>query len=438
MKQAPLWSARRDRLLYSLALLFCFSAIRGDAQSQRPRTVMASEIGSIFATPNGFDWSQVGAYVGAPKSELFSYMAPAAIKVVHARFHVFKESDEWQWNYFPYSGFRMYEGQEVAAGRPPIFVTAYYQGKTRQVVWSWSLGLQANSNKPTRPATEWEYAVNVQDDRFIQYWIQYVRGLEKEYASLSNLWIGLDEAAFMPGLYGVIDDNGNFVQGVQWDQPFPQTAADYYNSIHNFFTRVKQLAPDFKMMPNSGGISDWSQFKNTFGAAQGLMLEEINPENSASDFYVRTFQYNQMVAYSNESALGYPMVFASIVPVSSASRIVDSYVMYLLLRGPNTFYAPEIAGTYNALPPALYQDIGSALGEPTSSFSCKPAAETATENPGLCVYSRTFQNGAVYLNWTGKAQTIKLPTNEVFYDANHRVVTSLSLPDLRAAYVLNH
>src|SRR5690348_8003299 len=166
-----------------LALPLWVATIQAFAQTPGPRTVTSSEIGSIFATPNGFDWAQVGAYVGAPKSELFSYMIPSAIKVVHTRFHVLKESDEWTWNYFPYSGFRVYEGTEIAAGRPPLFVTAYYKGKTRQVVWSWSLGLQPGSSKPTRPSSEWEYAVNVQDDRFIRYWIQYVNGLLKEYSS---------------------------------------------------------------------------------------------------------------------------------------------------------------------------------------------------------------------------------------------------------------
>ncbi len=405
------------------------------AQAMPGRTVASSEIGSIFTTPNGFDWTELGAYVGAPKSELFGYMSPAALKIVHTRFHVFKESDQWVWNYFPYSTFRMYEEQEIAAGRPPIFVTAYYNGKTRPVVWSWSLGLQGN--KPTRPATEWEYAVNVSDDRFIQYWIKYVRGLRQEFAGLANLWVGLDECAFMPGLYGVIDDNGNFVQGVQWDQPFPQTAASYYASIHTFFTRVKQLAPDFKMMLNSGGITDWTQFANTFGAAQGLMVEEINPERSASDFYVRTFQYSQMLAYAYESAHGYPMVLGSYVTPGNAANNLDSYAMYLLLRGRNTFYAPQLNdGSYNAVVPSSYEGLSTTLGPPTGPFTCQQI--TSNKTLGLCVYSRPFQNGILYLNWTGSAQEVTVPKTGTFYSSSHARITSLSIPDLRAGYVLNH
>ena len=254
---------------------------------------------------------------------------------------------------------------------------------------------------------------------------------------MKNVWVGVDEAAFMPGLYGVIDDNGNFVQGVQWDSPFPQTPADYYKSIQYFFTRVKQLAPSFNIMPNSGGITDWTQFANTFGKAQGMMLEEINPEDSASDYYVRSFQYNQLIAYGNESAHSYPMIFASLVPSSIQARIVDSYVMYLLVKGPNTFYAPEIAGTYNALPPSTYQSMGQALGQPTGPLQCKPAPNT-TAGSGLCVYSRSYQNGTVYLNWTGTAQKITLPTGKSYLGPNGQPISTLTLQDLRGSYVLNH
>lgn len=420
-------------LLRSTSLV-CALALHALPQTQVPRTVAASEIGSIFTTPNGFDWTQVGAYVGAPKSELFSYMSPAGIKVVHTRFHVFKQSDEWTWNYFPYSAFRNYEATEIAAGRSPIFVTAYYQGKSRPVVWSWSLAL--SGSRPTAPSSAWEYAVNVQDDRFIRYWIQYVNGLLKEYSSMQNVWVGVDEAAFIPGIYGVIDDNGNFVQGVRWDSPFPQTAADYYKSIQYFFTRVKQLAPSFNIMPNSGGISDWSQFANTFGKAQGMMLEEINPEEGAGDYYVRSLQYNQLVAYATESTQGYPMIFASIVPTSIPGRNHDSYAMYLLVKGPNTFYAPQIAGSYYALQPSTYQKMGQKLGQPIGALKCQPAPQK-TASSGLCIYSRDFQNGTVYVNWTGSTKTTVLPTGKRYVGPNGLPITALTLPDLRGSYVIN-
>jgi hypothetical protein len=418
-------------------LLLSIITLQGFAQGLGPRTVTSSEIGSIFATPNGFDWSQVGAYVGAPKSELFSYMIPDAIKVVHTRFHVFKESDEWTWNYFHYSGLRIFEGTEIAAGRAPLFVTAYYKGKTRQVLWNWSLGLQAGSLKPTAPSSAWEYAVNVQDDRFIHYWIQYINDLLQEYSSMENVWVGVDEAAFIPGLYGVIDDDGNFVQGVQWDTPFPQTPTEYYKSIQYFFTRVKQLAPSLKIMPNSGGIGDWTQFAGTFGKAQGLMVEEINPEASAGDYYVRGLQYNQLIAYANESSLSYPMIFASLVPASIQSRILNSYIMYLLVKGANTFYAPEIAGTYNALPPSTYQKVGQTLGQPIGGFGCKPIPQHSAST-GLCVYSREFQNGRVFLNWTGATQSIPLPIGRRYLDSNNQPISTIRLEDLNGAYVINH
>jgi hypothetical protein len=432
MSYKLLRTARSIRLCGAI-LLMCVVTMPALVQGQATRTVASSEIGSIFATPNGFDWTQVGAYVGAPKSELFSYMVPAAIKVVHTRFHVFKPSDEWTWNYFPYSEFRNYEQTETAVGRAPLFLTATYQGKSRPVLWEWSLALV--NGKPTADPSAWEYAVNVQDDRFIQYWINYVKtDLLAEYSSMKNIWVGVDEAAFIPGLYGVLDDNGNFVEGVTWDKPFPQNAAAYYQSIATFFTRVKQLAPTFNIMPNSGGITDWTQFVNTFGKAQGMMLEEINPEDGAYDYYVRSLQYSQLTAYGAEAAKGYPMVFASLVP-TNAARIMDSTVMYMLVRGPNTFYAPEIAGTYNALPPSKYQQTIQSLGQPTGSLQCKPAG-TKSASTGLCLYTRTYQHGIAYLNWTGSSQKISLPVGK-YVDPHGVVISSVTLSDLRGSYVTN-
>jgi hypothetical protein len=115
---------------------------------------------------------------------------------------------------------------------------------------------------------------------------------------------------------------------------------------------------------------------------------------------------------------------------------MDSTIMYLLMKGPNTFFAPQISGTYNALQPTAYKKAMTALGAPLSALKCQPiAGKTAAS--GLCLYSREFQNGTIYLNWTGKAQQVVLPTTKKYMNASSVPVTSLSLSDLKGTYVLN-
>ncbi len=418
------------KLCLLLALLPCAGILQAQTRSQ---------VGSIFAYPNGQTWSDFGAYVGPPTSLDFFNMNSSALKIVHSRFHVFKESDDTSWNWFPYSALRVFESKEIAAGRPPIFVTAYYEGKTRPVVWNWSLGLQGqDSGRPTTPPSSWEYAVNVSDSRFVNFWVNnYVRPiLLSQYASLQNVWVGLDECAFIPALYGVIDDNGNFVSGVTWDKPFPQTAAAYYQSISSFFHQVRQLAPTLNLIPNSGGIADESQFANVFGAAQGLIVEELNQSTSvpAGGMYTRNLLQSQLSDYAAEAARGYSMVFGSVMSPSNQSRIRTSYLMYQLVKGPNTFYAPAITNSSLTLPPAAYDTIAEGLGNPTGALQSQQLPGTPSYDPGLRTYWRYFQNGLVYLNWTGSTRTITLPAGRTYYSGG-KPVNEITLPDLTAAYV---
>lgn len=407
------------------------------------RTVIDNEVGSIFTWPvasSGFTWQETGAIVNVSQFfRDFTNLNPQTIKVIHARFHVFKPSDDRSWSWFPYSAFRAYEAKEVAAGRPPLFVTATYQGKRRPVLWAWSLGL--NGKTPTAPSSEWRYAVNVQDERFIQFWIQrYVR--EVLYAGLSNvqnLWVGLDECAFMKDLYGVLDDNNQFVSGGTWDQPFPQDESQYLNSINTFFTRVKALAPDVKLMANSGGLKDWKQFSHAF-AAPGIMVEEynwvVNAANVTYSPYTRNEQLNQITEYSNAASNGKVMIMQTYVPANDPVKIRSAYGMYFLMKGPNTFFAPTIAGTSSPIPLASYSGLTSALGNPTGPVQSVQNTTTPSYWPGYRLYWRQFDGGIVYSNWTGSTRTIPLPTGSLYFDLNGNPITQITVPDLTAGYAL--
>src|SRR5205823_2077759 len=140
-----------------------------------------------------------------PFSGNFALMADDAVKVQHGRFHLFAPADDAAAPNFPYTQLTAYEAQEVAAGRPPIFVTATYQGRSRPVYFAWSLGL--SGTLPTTPQKTWMRAVNVSDPRFLTFWItQYVQAvLIPHRTTAGDWWVGLDECAFMWALYGVID-----------------------------------------------------------------------------------------------------------------------------------------------------------------------------------------------------------------------------------------
>ena len=181
----------------SLLLVAC---VLSPLQAQTARTVMDGELGGMFVHNSVTPWNQYGAYIGVSSPYAASLFDPAAIKVNYTRFHVHKPSDDNGWSYFPFAALKSYEASEVAAGRPPIFVTATYQGKKRPVLWSWSLGLSGQT--PTWPQQNWQYAVNVGDERFIRFWLnQYLRPkIWQGVYDVPNLWWGLDESAFLSSL----------------------------------------------------------------------------------------------------------------------------------------------------------------------------------------------------------------------------------------------
>jgi hypothetical protein len=199
---------------------------------------------------------------------------------------------------FPYSALRKYEAQEVAAGRPPIFVTATYQGRKRPVMFNTYLNLDAYG-RPTTPRSTWVYAVNVQDNRFIKFWLNhYARpAILQPMSKMRNVWIYVDGCAFTYGAYGVLDDSGTFVSGVPWDPPFANNAAAYLNSIAYFFNTVKQLAPDINFITDVGTMSDPTQFQKIYANIPGALAEDAlgwytNPSQQAlNSFYTQIFPW---------------------------------------------------------------------------------------------------------------------------------------------------
>jgi len=400
------------------------------AFAQQYRTIIDKEVGSIYQNPSGFPWSAYGAFDGSPQS-----LDPDAIRVLIAHFDKFYPAEDNVVRGFPYSALKLYEAQEVTAGRPPIFVTATYAGKSRPVLFSWSLALV--NGVPTAPQLDWQYAVNVQDQRFIHFWINhYIQPMMATYQEWlgfgPNLWFQLDQCAFEYSLFGVLDDNNNFVAGVPWDPPFPQNQAEYETGIETFFSQVKALAPDILVMPNIGSMADPSQFPNLFANVPGAMFEDLYSWHTSPTSYIRNLWYTQNFSYFPWlGSQGGVVNLRALIPSSDPNALLTSFVVYSLVKGSNFFFAPGTNGTTN-INPAQWAGMKAALGDPTSTLQVSQAMPAGN---GYRLFWRNFESGIVYLNWAGTTQTVQLDNQHIYYDPNGKQITQIQIPDATGTYV---
>jgi hypothetical protein len=383
------------------------------------RTVDANEPGSIFSQVSGFPWTEIGARLGVT-----SQMTSQSIKARFARFHAFAPSDQAAYG-FPYSALRTYQAQQIALGHAPIFITATYNGKKRPVVWAWSLHL--SGNRPTVSSSQWEYAVNVGDERFITFWVnKWIRPvLLAPIAYLDNIWFELDQCSFSYSNYGVVDDNGYFHAGVRWDEPFPQSDTAYLASIAAFFTNLKNTAPDIKVMPNIGTISQPSRVSTIFASAPGAVTENIYGWRSNPSSYVLSHTYAQ--TFSTFRWLGSQnrvTIIGANLPPNNSQALITSFATYELLKSVNSFFAPRI-GSY-VVNPSKWTAACIRLGKPLASF------QTSLNNR---FFSRAFTGGFAYLNWTGTTQTVTLPTGHKWIDPSGRAITRISVANMTGTYV---
>ena len=397
---------------------------------QTYRTVIDKEVGSLYQYPSDNDWTQYGAFVGSPYS-----LDSAAIRVTMSHFDKFTSWEEqFSWG-FPYSKLRAYEAAQVQQGKPPIFVTATYQDQSRPVLFSWSLGLV--NGRPTAPADQWQYAVNVEDSRFIHFWInQYIQPLIATYQNSPrlgpNLWFQLDQCALEYSLFGVLDDNNNFVAGVPWDAPFPQNQAEYEAGIETFFSQLQDLAPNINADANLGSQYDPSHFPQLFGTIAGAIFEDLyqfHSQNNSlirNDWFNQTFQYFSWLAAHNRAGL-----MRAIIPAGDDQALLTSFSLYSLLKGPNFFFAPGDSSGYT-LDPTLWAGMKAQLGSPTGGMQ---SSAPSTGGVGYRLFWRPFEGGTVYLNWTGSPQSVQLDNQHSYYDPNGNAITQLQIPDGVGTYV---
>jgi hypothetical protein len=359
---------------------------------------------------------------------MFDAMQPATLKLLHGRLQHFAAYDDWTEALFPYNQLLQYDAAEVAAGRPSLFASATYQGVWRQVIWTmYGLG-GMYATYPARP-------VNLNDERFVQFWIyQYIRPwLQK--INKSNMFVLLDNCTFHYSLYGVKDNAGNFISGVTWNYPYVQNQTEFLNSVNNFIVRVRQIDPAIKMICNTDAASSQAEFLAAYQNMDGVMIENMEYYYQGSDDWWRSTFYTQYLNAAWVASAGKIGVMGWMnIPNDGylAVNLRRAYMHYLMVRGDNFFFAPQF--NYSTeVPPAYYSAMQTSLGLPT-------APTVATQEPGrpqgYVLYSRQTGGGIAYLNWTGVTKTITLPSGRQYTNSSGQLVTQITIPDMAGDYVL--
>ncbi len=411
-------------LVISIALMF---ALVEPVEAERT-VPTKSERGSIFVYPYNDDWKGMGAVVFGALNDVFTKMSPDGLKVKHARFHHFNTWDETGGHTgFPYSKLIALNNSEIAAGRPPVMVTATYQGKTRYVYAAW--GYPSGNNFQL---------ADVADDRFIDFFVnEYVRKIA--YPGQTTLgpadWIGSDNGMFSPSNYGVFDDSGNFVRfgssGLVMNDPFWKTPAEYYEDIATFFRKIKAKYPDVKIMVNMGSMGDWSKFEYVYKDIHGIMHEDLFASMDLSSINRDTLYdwWNRTKWFAQQNKVA--LLRVRDIP-DNQDVVRTAYIGYLMVRGDNFFHCLQSATTKKEINPQIFQDIRNKIGDPIGEFQSE---QESGRSRGYRLYQRQTTKGMIYMNFTGSTKTISLPTDKTYFDRNGNRVTSITIPDSRGDFV---
>lgn len=416
------------RIAPSLAVL---AGLWAAGQAQEPlgynRAVLDEERGFCFGYAR--NWAEAGAYVGLPQNGFFAQMRPEAIKAPHGRFQHFTPLDDGALAYFPYGELKAWETRELAAGRQPFFVTADYQGRKRPVIFAWSAGSEFGEME----------AVNFRDERYIEFWIQrYVREiLWPERAP--NLWVGVDNGAWDYSLYGVLDDRGRFVPGVRWDAGFPQNQNEFLEALKHFLRRVKELAPDIRIILNGMHLPDAGRFAELWNDVDGIILEDFMGGDESTEYGPDNWQRERFFDTFSRAgwagAEGKVAVFQfRMAPAAPPQRLRTGYLAYLIFRGENSFFGPLYAHDNFEVPLEEYAALKDSLGAPVSEAIHSQAP--GERSFGRRLYWRRCEGGIAYLNWTGQEQRVELPKDRLYYSRDGDRVPAITIPDRQGEYAL--
>jgi glycosyltransferase involved in cell wall biosynthesis len=423
----PCRTCARFAVILLATLLCLISAGLGFAR----HSVGSFEYGQYYGYPA--DFSQTGLLVLNPHHRYFSQLPEESIKAPHGHlqhFYPAKDDDD-----FPYAELQALEAQQVASGGLPIFITATYEGKSRPVYFAWHLGLDSNGHPTTNPST-WGRPVNLRDETFIQFFVKNYVHEHMFQPPLQNYWLAVDNCSFSISLYGVLDDRGIFHAVDRFDRPFPQNDKDYLDSVIYFLKRLKVIAPQVRIIGNAGSMSDESRFAEVWAGFDGMINEDFL-ESLQSDGYSRDRVYKAFARCQWAEAADKVVILRALIPNDSSfeDKLRTAYVAYVILRGPNFYFAPRYSDDgAKGIPMSTYSQVQAALGTSSKAASSR-VYNTGSRRPGYRLYWRETSNGIAYLNWSGKALTVQLPTGRQYVDRNGETVASITIPDLHGDYV---
>lgn len=401
------------------------------------RTLIDSDLGMVLLNPT-VPWSTIGAYVALPYAyNTFSMMDPNAIKVYHGLFAFAGPADQHGISFFPYNELQAYQQDEVAAGRNPLLITATYNGAQEPVLWDVDGNTLDNAKQ----------AINIGDPRYVRFFAnEYARKvmLSPLYPSVStsptypNSWFSSDEASFNYSNFTVADASGNPVTTpIVWDAPFPQNNTQYILGIESFLTQLKQIAPDVKFIVNEGSMADESvtdgsptNFAAVYGKMDGIFKESFLDIDPSQIPYDRNSMESDFTDMSWLLSQGKTVILRQPTD-DSAAQNETAAVAYLILKDGNSYFS-EGYGSSEEVDPSNYMPMFNALGNPLGPYQMQ---SFSTTNPGMVIYSRAYEGGMVYLNWSGTTQIVTLPTGQTFYSQTGAPVTSLTIPDVTGTYV---
>lgn len=399
------------------------------AQRRAERTVVDTERGGFFTYPYANEWSAFGASIGRRDYE-HDQMTSASLRGLHGRLQHFADVDEPPsgFGYFPWKLFETYDANEVARGRPSLHVTAMHQGKARPVYFSYG----------DHFSREWPFrALHVRDERYARFFVQqYARAQLLEPALRGAQVIGADNCTFKRDLYGVLDDQERYVKDVPWQAPYPQSDAEWVDSIVAMLRSVKRLAPDLRILCNEIGLNEAQEARLPEVAAElfGVIREDFWYFGTGTSDWFRDAFYKQMTRMEANGAAG--MVEIHQVPLAPTDEIGlrRSFLTHLLVAGPNFFFGPKDTSS-RELNPELWASMRNRLGRPVGPLKSE---REPGKPPGSRVYLRELEGGLAVLNWTGAPKTITLPpapAGKVYLNRSGVAVKAIALNDMVADYV---
>jgi len=455
-----------------------------------PPPTYPSDTGTLMTyvdSNSGMSWSQISFDIEQVGNKPQSGFSANAVFDQHARIQHWgpPSSDP---DLFPYQALKDFETQEVAAGRPPIFATAHYNGQVYPVAFmaesctTIEQSCSATDGQPVPTGFLPRYAVNVADPRYLNFLIKnYLNPFVFDPTRLQshpiNNWVSYDNGSFRYNLYGIIDSNNIWHTtgpNLPWDSyssaaaaaglpAFPTTEQEYETMLSTGFALLKTLDPGLHDMVNTGSLTNdqttvsnspvaSAEFQAIYANIDGLMSESFEPVGISSTLatsnvtlFSRGQWYQELADYNWAVQIGKAVV-ARMENLPDAALDVDQWairtalVCYLLINGPASFFAPvwhdptlfNNTGGPTLYPASTWSPMKQTLGNPTGSYQYQQATG---QSKGYGLYSRTLQNGIVYLNTTGSSETIPLPSGATYYDHNGAAVTQITIPDMTGDYV---